>query len=312
MTDVLTLTMNPSIDLSVSVERIAAFHKMRCSTARRDPGGGGINVARVIKRLGGDVAAIYPTGGASGQLLHNLADQEGIQGLTTPVGGETREDFVAVERTSGFQYRFVLPGPHLTQQEWKACLDLAGEAHRHARFVVGSGSLPPGVPEDFYARFAQAAKAAGSKVVIDSSGPPLAAALRAGIYLVKPSLNEFRILTGEPLETQADWVKACRAIVDRGQTEIIALTLGERGALLVTRDQVLRAPALPIERVSVIGAGNSFLGGMIWSLASGHTLETAFRYGVASGSAALLMQGTELCQRKDVERLVSDVKVQAI
>jgi len=312
MADVVTLTLKPSIDVSLSVERVAPFHKLRWATERRDPGGGGINVARVMKRFGGDVTAMYPTGGALGQLLRRLVDQEGIPGLTTAISGETREDFTVHERATDLQYRFVLPGPQFTEQEWRSCLATFGSLDQRSRFVVASGSLPPGVPDDFYGRIAQAAKQVGRKIVIDSSGPPLRAALQTGVYLVKPSLNEFRILMGELLKTQADWIKACRSLVDSGQAEIVALTLGEQGALLVTRDQVLRAQTLPITPVSVVGAGDSFLGAMIWSLASGHTVELAFRYGVAAGSAALLMHGTELCRREDAERLVDEVKLLAI
>ena len=312
MADVVTLTINPSIDAWVSVERVLPFHKLRCSDARRDPGGGGINVARVLNRFGADVTAIYPNGGGLGQLLRRLVDQEGLSGLAVPIANETREDFTVFENSTGSQFRFVLPGPHLTEHEWSACLAMLGRLQRGMRFVVGSGSLPPGVPDDFYGRLAQMAKRVGSKVVIDSAGPPLRAALEAGVYLIKPSLNEFRSLMGEPLETQGDRIRACRSLVERGKVEIVALTLGEQGALLVTRDQVLSAQALAITPVSVVGAGDSFLGGLIWSLASGHPVETALRYAMAAGSAALLAPGTELCLREDVERLVNDVKVQAV
>ena len=312
MADVVTLTMNPSIDLSVSVERVMPFHKLRCSAARRDPGGGGINVARVLKRLGADVTAIYPIGGALGQLLRELVEREGIPELTIPIAGETREDFTVTEHSTGAQFRFLLPGPQLTEQEWGTCLTMLGKVERGARFVVGSGSLPPGVPDDFYGRIAEVAKAAGRKTIIDSSGPALHAALDAGVYLIKPSLNELRLLIGQPLETQSDWIKACHALVNAGKAEVVALTLGDDGALLVTREQVVRALALPIKPVSVVGAGDSFLGAMIWCLASGRSMETAFRYGVAAGSAALLMQGTELCRREDVERLAGEVRLQSL
>jgi 6-phosphofructokinase 2 len=307
MTDVVTLTMNPAIDLSVSVERVTPFHKLRSSESRRDPGGGGINVARVMKRLGADVAAVYPAGGTLGQLLRYLVDQEGILQTTIPIAAETREDFTVNERATGHQYRFVLPGPHLGEPEWHACLSLFGALDARTRFVVCSGSLPPGVPDDFYSRIVEKTRRAGRKIIVDSSGAPLQAALEAGVYLVKPSLSELRDLLGAALDTQADQIKACRALIDKRRAEVIALTLGEQGALLVTLDRVLRAAALPIKLVSVVGAGDSFLGAMIWALASGHSLDEAFRYGVAAGSAALLVPGTELSQRQDIERLVKDV-----
>jgi 6-phosphofructokinase 2 len=312
MADIVTLTMNPSIDLSIYVDRVAPFHKLRAGAQRRDPGGGGINVARVVKRFAGDVIAIYPTGGALGQLLRRLVELEGIPALTMPIVGETREDFTVNEESSGLQYRFVLPGPHFSEAEWRTCLENFASHDQQARFVVASGSLPPGVPDDFYGRFARSAKEAESKIVVDSTGPALRAALHAGVYLIKPSLNEFRNLIGGPLETEKEWVKACRSLIDSGQVEIVALTLGEQGALMVTRDHAWRAPPLGIKPVSVVGAGDSFLGAMIWSLSCGHALDTAFRYGVAAGSAALLMPGTELCRRDDVERLVNDVEVIAL
>ena len=244
MADIVTLTMNPAIDAWVSVERVTPFHKLRCSAERRDPGGGGINVARVLKRFGADVTAIYPNGGGLGQLLRRLVDQEGLSGLTVPIATR-RARILRSLNSTGSRFRFVLPGPHLSELEWSACLAMLGGLQRGMRFVVGSGSLPPGVPDDSYARLVNAAKRTGSRVIIDSTGPPLRAALEAGVYLIKPSLNEFRLLTGQPLETQADWIRACRSLIERGQVEIIALTLGEQGALLVARDEVLRAQLSP-------------------------------------------------------------------
>jgi 6-phosphofructokinase 2 len=184
MADIVTLTVNPSMDVWTSVGQLLPFHKLRCTSARRDPGGGGINVARVMHRFGADVTAMYAQGGTLGQLLRRLLDQEGIPGLPVPITEETREDFTILEEMSGRQYRFILPGPTLSEQEWRAFLDTFA-AHalydQRARFVVASGSLPPGVPIDFYGRIAWATKQTGAKLVIDTSGPPLKAALEAGV-----------------------------------------------------------------------------------------------------------------------------------
>jgi len=312
MADIVTFTVNPSVDVSTSVERVVPFHKLRCTAERRDPGGGGINVARVMKRFGADVVAMYPAGGAIGQLLGRLLEQEGLVGLTAPIAEETREDFTVLEGLTGRQYRFVLPGPQLTEPEWRACLDAFTSLDQRVRFVIGSGSLPPGVPHEFYGLVAQRLKQTGRKFIVDTSGAPLKTALEAGVYLIKPSLREFRTLMGESIESHAELIAGCRSLVESGRVEIVALTLGEQGAMLVTHDQVLGAHALPIKPVSVVGAGDSFLGAMIWSLASGHSLPTAFRYGMAAGSAALLEPGAELCRREDVERLLESVEIHAI
>lgn len=321
MTNVVTVTINPAVDVLMSVDRIVPTHKLRCALARRDPGGGGINVARVLKRLGSDVIAVYPIGGLLGALLRRLVDDEGVPCLTVGVSEETREDITVLERITGLQYRFIQPGPKLTEQEWRACLeavtslyqrDISVPANRQARFVVASGSLPPGVPDDFYSQIASAAQRAKARMVVDSSGLSLKHALEAGVYLVKPSLSELGELIGNPLNNETDYVSACRSLIDHGRAEMVALTLGDQGALLVCRDQALRAQALAIEPVSVVGAGDSFLGAMIWSLSSGQPIEVAFRYAVAAGSATLMMPGTELCRREDVEHLANDVKVQTI
>lgn len=185
--DIVTLTINPAIDIFVNVARVEPTRKLRCSAPKRDPGGGGINVARVAHRLGSNVAAIYPTGGAIGKLLHRLVEREGIDSLVTPSHVETRENFTAYEETTGEQYRFVLPGSALHRAEWEAVLDKLTTLAEKPKFVVASGSVPPGVPEDFFGRVARASKRLGAECLIDTSGLALKAALEEGVTLIKPN-----------------------------------------------------------------------------------------------------------------------------
>jgi 6-phosphofructokinase 2 len=307
MISVATITPNPAVDVSTSVERIVPTSKLRCTAVRRDPGGGGINVARVIKRLGGEPVAIYPRGGATGHALSQLVAREQIASHVCKIAEETREDFSVEETSTGQQYRFVLPGPALNESEWRACLECLDRLESGPGFVVASGSLPPGVPADFYARVGEIAKGRNAKFVLDSSGKALATALAQGVYLCKPNLRELSELVGARLDDEASWIRASRGLVERGQAEIVALSLGHRGALLATRDVTLRAQPLPIVPVSSVGAGDSFLGGMIFGLAAGFTLEQAFRYAVAAGSSAVLNHGTELCHAADTVRLAASV-----
>jgi 6-phosphofructokinase 2 len=309
---IVTITANPAIDLSTSVDSVFPIHKLRCSTLRRDPGGGGINVARVVHRLGGQVTAVYPAGGSMGELLRRLVQREGARGIPTVIGEETREDFTVLEQASGQQYRFVLPGPAMREAEWRGLLDALDEEARGAQFIVASGSLAPGMPDDFYARIARVAGERGCRTVVDSSGAPLAAALQERIYMVKPNLRELQELVKQPLAHESDWAAASRALLDRFPVELVALSLGHQGALLTTRHEALRAPALPIRSVSAVGAGDSFLGAMVWSLAQGMRPADALRYGVAAGSAAVLNAGTELCHAEDVHRLLPQVTVTTI
>jgi 6-phosphofructokinase 2 len=312
MADILTITMNPALDVSTSTDKIMAAHKLRCAPETLHPGGGGINVARVLHRLRGDCMALYPAGGFKGQILRQLLDEEDVPNHCVPVEGETRESFSVLEASSGQEFRFVLPGPHLTPLEWQACLDYVSEFEAPCRYIVASGSLPPGVPVDFYARLAALARARGSLLVLDTSGPALAAALATGVFMVKPSLRELRELSGQPLDTEQQWLGVAQQLVTNGQAQIVALSLGADGALLVTARQTLRARSLPVQVVSSIGAGDSFVAGLLWALNLQKDLEQAFRYGMAAGAAALLSAGTALCQVADVERLHNEVTITSV
>ena len=192
---IVTLTINPAVDASTSVKRMAPFTKMRCAPARRDPGGGGINVARVLGRLGVYASAIYPAGGATGQLLGTLVERECVQGLMVPVQNETREDLTVFDETTREQFRFVFPGAPLVESEWQECLKSIARIEPRPAFVIASGSLPAGVPDDFYGKLAQAC-GTHSKVIVDTSGRFLKPALEHGIYLIKPNLHEFQDLAG--------------------------------------------------------------------------------------------------------------------
>jgi 6-phosphofructokinase 2 len=312
VSDIVTLTINPAIDIFVNVGHIEPTRKLRCSSPKRDPGGGGINVARVVYRLGGDVTAIYPVGGAIGKLLQRLVEREGITSIVTPSHVETRENFTAFETESGDQFRFVLPGSTLHRAEWEACLGTLASLPANPKFVVASGSVPPGVPDDFFARVVNEAKRLGAKTVVDTSGAPLAAVLDEGVTMFKPNLVELGEFFGSALTSDADCVAACHKLIVSGRAEAVALTLGEDGALLVTAKQAWKALPLAINVVSAVGAGDSFLGGMVSALAAGKPMEDAFRMGVAAGSAAVMSPGTELCRTADVKRLLPLVEIKEI
>jgi 6-phosphofructokinase 2 len=303
MADIVTVTLNPAVDVATSIERVLDTRKLRCSPGRRDPGGGGINVARVVQRLGGDCLALYLAGGVLGRMLTQLLDAEHVAGQCIGIAGETRENFSVYETSTGHEFRFVLPGPTVTQDEWDRCLGQVNALATPPRYLVISGSLPPGAPSDLYARLARTASARGTRVILDTSGPALAAALDAGVYLVKPSLNELRELTGQPLASEAQWRSAAHDIVRDGRARMVALTLGERGALVVSAERTWKVPALPIDVCSAIGAGDSFLAALVWALNRGAGIEEACRYGQAAASASLLSAGTGLCSRADVDRL---------
>ena len=309
MPAIATLTLNPAIDVSTSVARVEPWRKLRCAEGQRDPGGGGLNVARVAGRLGARATAVYPVGGLAGAQLKALAEREGLTSRAVPVRGETREDFAVRDETSGEQFRFVLPGPQLTADELSACLGALEACLPGQDFVCASGSLPPGAPADLYGEAARLARRAGVRLALDTSGAPLRAALGPGVFLIKPNQQELRELTGEALVDDAARIRAARNVIGRGGAEVVALTLGVHGALLITADRAWTAQALQIPALSTVGAGDSFLGALVWALSAGMTLPEAFAHGVAAGAAALMAPGTALAHAADVRRLVADVKV---
>lgn len=306
---IVTLTLNPALDVSTAVARVVPAHKLRCAPPRLDPGGGGLNVARVIQRLGGSALAVYPVGGPTGERLTALLAADGAATLPQPIAGETRESFTVTDQGDAAEYRFVLPGPALTGAEQDRCIEAAIAAAPAGGFLVASGSLPPGVEPRRLRDLARRARAADLRLVVDTSGAPLAAALEGGVYLAKPNLRELSDLVGRPLATTSERLRACRDLIAGAAAEIVALSLGAEGALMVTRDAAWASPGLPVKPVSTVGAGDSFLGGLLWALGRDLGPADGLRHAMAAGAAALLSPGTDLCRRADVLDLLGQVAI---
>lgn len=302
MTHIVTLTLNPALDLSFSVDRLVPTRKLRCGEVRRDPGGGGINVARVVRRLGTDCTAMYLAGGRTGRALTELLNAEHVRVDCVPIVEETRENFAVRETATGQEFRFVVPGPHVSSIELQTCFNRLVSLDPAPRFLVASGSLPPCVPVDFYARLARAARMNGTHLVLDTSGEALAAALEEGVYAIKPSIDELCELSGKPLHEPSEWGEAAQRLVARGNARVVLLTLGERGALMAAADRIERVDGLQVPVVSAVGAGDSFLAAFVWAIDRDIPAAQALRYGVAAGTSAVLRAGTVLAQPDEIER----------
>lgn len=309
---IVTLTLNPALDVSTSTPRVVSEHKLRCGPTRLDPGGGGVNVARVIRNLGGSATAIYALGGPTGQAYRQLLEAEGIVGRVIPIAESTRESFTVDETDTGEQFRFVLQGPELSQAEWTSALEALEQTLVPGGYVVASGSLPPGVPDDFYARVARLARERGCRAVVDASGPALRAALEEGVFMVKPSRRELAEHLDRALETTDEQLDAAKELVELGQAELVALTLGGEGAVLASREGVMRLPTPHVEVRSTVGAGDAFVGAFVLRLARGAAVEEAFRAAVASGSATAMLGGTQLSRPDDLERLAGELAVERV
>lgn len=310
---VVTLTLNPALDLSTSVHQIEPWVKMRCDEPRFDAGGGGVNVSRVVHALGGRTIAIVALGGHVGSLVATELARQNIAVRRVRVRNGTRQNFAATEQTTGRQFRFVQRGEPMSNGEWRHCFDATVREAHDASCVVASGSLPAGVPLDFYARLADRIEPFGVPMIIDTSGPALRESILAPVDLVKPSVHELGSLVHRELHNVEDYECAAREMLAAGRCRAICVSLGGEGALLVPRDSdstMIMAPEVTV--VSTIGAGDSMVGGMALTFAQHGTVVDAVRLGVAAGTAAVLNAGTSLCHMDDVTRLAPQVGVRTI
>ncbi|HVH02936.1 MAG TPA: 1-phosphofructokinase family hexose kinase [Amaricoccus sp.] len=302
MKPVVTLTLNPAIDGASQAEAVRPTRKIRTTGDRYDPGGGGVNVARVIASLGGAALPVYLAGGATGDVLDELMRERGLAFRRVPIAGHTRISLTVFEISTGQEYRFVPEGPEVTPVEWLACLEEIDGLD--ADWLVISGSRPRGLADDCFVTLTRRAAGRGCRVVLDSSGPALAATIAAGgLALVKPSIGEFRALTGLALADVDEVAEAARALVESGRAEAVAVTMGHAGAVLASREATFFRPAPAVPVVSATGAGDSFVGAMTLALAEGRPVGHAFLFGMAAGSATVTLPGTDLARREDVERL---------
>ena len=304
--DIVTLTVNPALDKSTHFKGLVPEQKIKCEEPRFDAGGGGINVSKAISRLGGNSLAVFTSGGPIGEMLEQLIKEETIEFSAIKVQTWTRESFVAVDDNTNSQYRFGFAGGKITEQEESNILETVSNIS--AKFLVASGSLNEGLSTNFYKKIAQIAKKSNSKLIVDTSGEALKKVLEVGVYLIKPNVGELAKLIGvERLELE-EVNEAAKKIIAKGGAEIVVVSLGPQGAVLVTKDSYEFVPAPNVAKKSTVGAGDSMVGGMVWTLSQNKSLKEVIRWGVACGSAATMNEGTQLFKQEDAQRLFEWLK----
>lgn len=310
ISDIITLTMSPSVDLFGTTERLLAESKTRCQETARQPGGGGINVARSLHRLGADVLAVFTIGGANGDVLETMLRDEGVPCLSVPVDTDTRQNMALTVTDSNTMYHFVFPALTLKEPALQLCMDTIISMKPVPEFLVISGSLPLATPNNFYGRIIRATKANNTKVVLDVSGAAVQPSLDEGVYFAKLNYKEFVQLgyTG-PDETDAQ-LDAMEEMVAKGYAEILVLTLGSKGALLVSRfgDRGALTPP-PTDIVSHVGAGDSFVALMTYHLYRGAPVLDAFRYGVSAATAAVATEGNHIKDLSIVDEIYRQLSI---
>lgn len=307
MVRILTVTFNPALDVTTETELVEPTVKLRCGPPQVEVGGGGINVARVLRRLGHEAQAFALLGGASGEEVREGLQREGLPLVGQSISGRTRESLTIGERASGRQYRFVLPGPMIGADETAAAFGTIETMLSGVEMVVASGSLPPGMSPHALADLVRLARRAGLRVALDSSGEPLRHALAERPWLVKPNLEEFSELVGHR-PTAAELEALAREFIARGWAENLLLSLGADGALLANQSGIWRRSPPSARLLSAIGAGDSMLAGFTAAILEKAGPEEALMRAVAAGTAALMTPGTELCRVADIERLIAGMK----
>ena len=302
---IVTLTINPSLDKSTHFSGLIAEQKMRCEKPRYDAGGGGINVSKAISKLGGSSTCVFTSGGSAGEMLEDLIQKEKLEKIAIKTKNWTRENFIAFDNVTKAQYRFGFPGNAFSEEEKDKILQTIKELKTD--YLVISGSLNEGLPTDFYQKIAEIAKSFGAKVIVDTSGEALLKILETGVYLIKPNIGELAKLIGvERLELN-EVEKAAKNLIEKGSAEIVVVSLGADGAILVSKDETHLVKAPKAEKKSTVGAGDSMVGGMVWALSQNKTLKEVIQLGVCCGTAATMNEGTQLFNVEDVMRLLKEI-----
>jgi 1-phosphofructokinase family hexose kinase len=305
---IVTLTPNPALDRTLTVPEIVFNMMVRATDTRLDLDGKGVNVSKALQALGTTTRLMGYIGGATGEMLERGLKAMGLETDFTIVSGETRTNTIVIDATSNQYVKANEPGPTIGAGDVAAiCAQLQSRVRPGDTWIF-SGSLPPGAPADFYAQLIGLAQAGGARALLDASGEPLRLGCAAGPYLVKPNADEAQEITGYQIATDDDARAAAHAFLDRG-CQLVALSLGADGLLLASRTAAVRARPPVLQARNPVGAGDALLAGIAWAMERGLPLEEQARWGVASGTAAAIRDGTGSASRQEIEAIYAQVQI---
>lgn len=299
-----TLTVNPAVDKSAKVNGLIPNIKQKCHSVQYHPGGGGINISRVLNNLKVKSNCVLAAGGHIGSLLQDLLLKEHLPVTTIPTKGMTRENFSVLDTNTQLQYRFGMPGCELSNNEIDKIKNHITKDNNAGDILVLSGSLSHNMPVDFYGQLIKLVKNSGIKVVVDTSGIPLQKALDEGVYLIKPNQKELAQLAGVEILTSAEQEKFAMKLVDSGKAKLVVVSLGSRGAFLASKNGVIYQSTPSVKVKSTIGAGDSMVAGLIYGIMNGLNLDDILKWGVACGVATTLSEGSQLGDKVEIENIL--------
>jgi len=305
-----TLTLNPALDRTLTVEKLVPDETIRVISEERYAAGKGIDVSRVIKELGGRSIALGFVGGYDGLELEGRLINDGVLSNFIRIAGTTRTNIILKERTGDSQYVISAPGPHISAHElsqlYQQIVSLAD-----ITYLVMSGSIPPGLKPSVYSQFIMAAKAKGAMVALDADGEAMREGVRTGPDFIKPNLRELARLVGRELNTEQDIMEACDPLFNRG-VNIVMVSRGEKGILTVTHDEAYRCVPPQIKVQNTVGAGDSALAAFILCYSRGGSIAECTKLATAAGTATAMAAGTALARREDIENLTKEVQLDII
>lgn len=306
MSAIITITLNPAIDKTYKVNDLVPEHKLRCANPFVEAGGGGINVSKGLKELGSSSLAVFFKGGRNGEHLHEMLQREQIECKPIMIEGETRESLIIIDQSTGKEFRIVVEGPQINIAAFQEIIGLIET--KKPEWIIASGSLPKGLPTNVYALLAKTARSTGSKLILDTSGYALRAALTEGVYMMKPNLKELSSLAGVESLRPDQATGAAQKLIREGKAEVIIVSMSAAGAMLVTKEMHDHIPSPQIEQRSTVGAGDSMVSGMVWALQQKKKLVEVICWGIACGSAATMNIGTQLFKKSDAEELFGRIR----
>jgi len=303
-----TITLNPTIDRTISVHGLVLDEANRWTNLRLYAGGKGIDVSRAIHEMGGKTTAYGFIGGDTGRTVEILLDEEGVPFSFTPIGRETRTNFIITDTKASRQTRIDAPGPRISERELERFRQKIGRIDPKPALMVIGGSVPPGIPPNIYYDIVTECKGFGIRCILDSEGQWLMEGIKAKPYLIKPNVREAEGLLDTELTTEEAIIKAALNLVEMN-LEIAVVSRGKDGIIAATKERIVKAVPPPVKVRSAVGAGDCTIAGLALKLAEGESLIEACRLAAAMGTAAVLTPGTELCHRADVEELLPQIEV---
>ncbi|MCI8832180.1 MAG: 1-phosphofructokinase [Lachnospiraceae bacterium] len=307
-----TVTLNPALDKTVEIPSFAADSVNRITTMRTDPGGKGINVSKVISKLGGQSIATGILGGDTGLAIQSALKTMGLKTSFRFTEGETRTNLKVIDPVNHTNTDINEPGVTVSEEILNGLLAQLTAGLEKGDIVVLSGSLPKGSPRDTYYTWTGACKKAGAKVILDADGELLEAGLKASPYLIKPNNHELSQLLGETLATPEELNKAARRLMEEHGIAKVVVSMGGKGALYVTQDETIYAEGLKVPVGSTVGAGDSVVAALAVAEESGMGLEETVRLSTATGGANVMCSGTQAAEYEVIQELLPKVVFQKI